>query len=63
MAATRDVVGPDIELMIDANAAWTGAEAIRFLRAVEPYDIGWVEKPCWPDEPWPVIDGRLRLPG
>jgi L-alanine-DL-glutamate epimerase-like enolase superfamily enzyme len=50
VAATREVIGADVELMIDANAAWNSAEAIRFLRAVEAYDLAWVEEPCWPDD-------------
>jgi len=48
--AARDAVGPDIQLMIDANNAWNAAEAIRFGRAVERYDLTWFEEPCWPDD-------------
>lgn len=48
--AARDAVGPDIMLMVDANNAWTAAEAIRFGRAVEGYDLAWFEEPCWPDD-------------
>ena len=48
--AARDAVGPDVKLMIDANNAWNAAEAIRFGRAVERYDLTWFEEPCWPDD-------------
>ncbi|MFZ0214721.1 MAG: mandelate racemase/muconate lactonizing enzyme family protein [Candidatus Dormiibacterota bacterium] len=48
--AAREAIGPDVQLMIDANDAWTAAEAIRFGRAVEQYDISWFEEPCWPDD-------------
>lgn len=46
----REELGPDIRLMIDANNAWNATEAIRFGRAVERYDVGWFEEPCWPDD-------------
>lgn len=48
--AAREAIGPSIRLMVDANNAWNAAEAIRFGRAVEPYDVGWFEEPCWPDD-------------
>ena len=32
-------------LRVDANAAWTAAEAVRVLRAIEPLDIELVEQP------------------
>ena len=44
----RDAIGPDVELLIDANHAWTPYEAIRFARAVEHCAIGWLEEPVYP---------------
>jgi L-alanine-DL-glutamate epimerase-like enolase superfamily enzyme len=43
--AARKAIGPDVELMIDANNAWDASTAIRFARMVE--DVG----PCWFEEP------------
>lgn len=48
--AAREAIGPDVRLMVDANNAWSAAEAIRFGRAVEAFDIAWFEEPCWPDD-------------
>lgn len=48
--AAHEALGPDIQLMVDANNAWNAAEAIRFGRAVERYDLTWFEEPCWPDD-------------
>lgn len=48
--AVREAIGPDIDLMVDANNAWDAAEAVRFGRAVERYDIAWFEEPCWADD-------------
>jgi D-galactarolactone cycloisomerase len=48
VAAVREAIGPDAGLMIDANHAWTPYQAIHFARAVERYDIGWLEEPVYP---------------
>src|SRR4051794_11196533 len=40
--AVREALGPDVDLMIDANHAWTPYEAIKFARAVEQYDVYWL---------------------
>jgi L-alanine-DL-glutamate epimerase-like enolase superfamily enzyme len=41
----RETVGPDIKLMVDANHAYTAAQAIQFGRMVERYEIEWFEEP------------------
>jgi L-alanine-DL-glutamate epimerase-like enolase superfamily enzyme len=45
LAAVRAAVGPDFDLMIDANQSLTSAEAIRRAAAFEPLDIFWFEEP------------------
>ncbi len=46
----RETIGDDVALMLDANWRWTTApEAIRFMRAVEQYDIFLLEEPVRPD--------------
>ncbi len=45
VAAVRSAVGPAVKLMVDANQAWTAAEAIRRVRAFEPFDLFWLEEP------------------
>ena len=37
---------PDVRLVIDANAAWSSAEAVTRLRQLEPFGIEFVEQPC-----------------
>lgn len=44
----RKVIGPDVRLMIDANHAYTPAEAVALGRRVEPFDIYWFEEPVSP---------------
>ena len=44
VSATRDAIG-DAMLMLDMNACYDLNECIRFARAVEPFDLTWLEEP------------------
>ncbi len=57
MRIIRQAVGPDIQIMIDANGAWSYFEAMRILRRMERYDIAVAEQPL----PWWDVDGLARL--
>ena len=46
VAAVREAIGPWPALRVDANAAWTVDEAVRAIRAIEDYDLEFVEQPC-----------------
>jgi L-alanine-DL-glutamate epimerase-like enolase superfamily enzyme len=45
LAAVRDAVGPDFDIMLDANQSLTASDAIRRARLLEPYDPFWFEEP------------------
>jgi L-alanine-DL-glutamate epimerase-like enolase superfamily enzyme len=45
LAAVRAAVGPDFDVMLDANQSLTAADAIRRARLLEPYDPFWFEEP------------------
>jgi L-alanine-DL-glutamate epimerase-like enolase superfamily enzyme len=45
VAAVREAVGPDIDLMIDINQGWTPSRSIALIRALEPLGLTWVEDP------------------
>ena len=47
--AVRQAIGPDIDLMIDANHAYSLTEAIKLARAVESSQIFWFEEPVSPE--------------
>ena len=53
----RDAVGPDIDIMIDVNMAWTPDRAIQVGRKIEEFDVYWLEEPV---VPWD-IPGYLRI--
>lgn len=46
----RDAIGPDINLMVDANNAYYYPEAIRMAKKLEDFDIFWFEEPVAPDD-------------
>jgi L-fuconate dehydratase len=49
-ALVRDVIGPDCELMVDANQAWDVSEGIDYVNALQPYRPLWIEEPTSPDD-------------
>ena len=49
VAAMRDHLEPDIELMADANEAWRVDQAVRALNELQPFDLIWLEEPIKPD--------------
>jgi L-alanine-DL-glutamate epimerase-like enolase superfamily enzyme len=57
LSALRGAVGPGFEIMVDANQAFTVAEAIRRARAYEPINLAWFEEPL----PAEDLGGHARL--
>jgi L-alanine-DL-glutamate epimerase-like enolase superfamily enzyme len=43
--AVRDAIGPDIQFMVDCNAAYDVTAGIEYANAIAPYDITWFEEP------------------
>ncbi|WP_329741419.1 L-fuconate dehydratase [Dyella sp. A6] len=46
----RETVGPDIAIAIDANQRWDVPQAIEWLRALETFNLAWIEEPTSPDD-------------
>jgi L-rhamnonate dehydratase len=57
VAAVREAIGPDTELMADAYMGWDLSYAIDMIRRLEDLNLRWVEEPLVPDD----IDGYVRL--
>ncbi len=55
--AIREAIGDELCLMVDANHAYNATEAIALARAIEPYDITWLEEPVPPED----LDGHLEV--
>lgn len=45
VAAIRDRLGPDVDLALDCHWAFDVPSALRLGRALEPYDLMWLEDP------------------
>jgi mandelate racemase len=43
--AVRDLIGPDIALMVDFNQSLDPSEAKRRIERLAPYDLHWIEEP------------------
>jgi D-galactarolactone cycloisomerase len=48
--AVRDAIGADIDLKLDTNCRWPPEEVLAQARAMEPFDLTWIEEPVWPPE-------------
>ncbi len=48
--AVRDLIGPDVAFMVDANYSMTVDQAIEAAHAFKLYDILWFEEPTIPDD-------------
>ena len=52
LRAIRELVGPDVPLMVDANQGWTLQEALDLAPALAEFGLGWLEEPLRADRPW-----------
>lgn len=49
VAAVREAVGPEVEIMIEMHGRFNPATAIRLAGLLEPYDPAWLEEPVPPE--------------
>ena len=49
VAAMRDAVGEQIDIMVDCHARPSPRMGLLFAKALEPYGLYWFEEPCWPE--------------
>ncbi|MBV8051429.1 MAG: mandelate racemase [Acidobacteriaceae bacterium] len=54
--AARQAIGPDVQLFVDANGAYSRKQALRFAEDFREYGVSWFEEPITSDD----LDG-LRL--
>ena len=59
LGRARDAVGPDVELRVDANGAWTLEEAKRAIEGFREYDVSILEQPL----PEGALGGHAELRG
>ena len=49
IAAIREAVGPEVEILIDAHALYNVPTAIRLANRLAPYNLTWFEEPVPPE--------------
>jgi L-alanine-DL-glutamate epimerase-like enolase superfamily enzyme len=57
LAAVRRLIGEGIDLMVDANMAWSAQEALERGRRLEQFDLFWFEEPTIPED----VAGHAQL--
>lgn len=50
IAAAREILPADAELMVDVNCPWNVAEASQQAQALRSLNLGWLEEPVWPPD-------------
>ncbi|MFB6112465.1 MAG: mandelate racemase/muconate lactonizing enzyme family protein [Halodesulfurarchaeum sp.] len=72
VAAVREAVGPDVDLLIEGHGRFTTGQALEVARKLEPHEPTWFEEPCPPDSinslrevaakaPVPIATGERHL--
>jgi galactonate dehydratase len=49
VAAVREAVGPDVQILIEMHGRFTSATAVRVASMLEPFDPEWIEEPVPPE--------------
>ena len=55
--AMREAVGDDIDIMVDCHARPSPRMGLQFAKVLEPYNLYWLEEPCWPES----VDGLADI--
>ncbi|WP_438503622.1 mandelate racemase/muconate lactonizing enzyme family protein [Ectobacillus ponti] len=50
VAAVRELIGPDVVFMVDANMKWSLETAIKAAKQLREYNVLWLEEPTIPDD-------------
>ena len=62
VAAMREAVGDEVDIMLDLHARTTPAAAIQFGRRLVDYNLYWYEEPCWPEHVDALVEVSRALP-
>jgi galactonate dehydratase len=64
VAAMRDAVGESVDIMVDCHARPSPRMGLLFAKALEPYNLYWLEEPCWPEtmEDIALIQRSVKTP-
>jgi L-alanine-DL-glutamate epimerase-like enolase superfamily enzyme len=57
IARAREIIGPDVELYVDANGGYQRKQAVRMAQAMADWDVRWFEEPVSSDD----LDGLREV--
>ena len=57
VAAMREAVGDEVDLMVDCHARPSPAMGLQFGKALEPFGLYFLEDPCWTES----VDGMAMI--
>ena len=60
VAAMREAVGEQIDIMVDCHARPSPAMGLKFAKALDPYGLYFFEEPCWPERGGDIAEIRRR---
>ena len=63
MAAIREAVGDEVDIMVDLHGRTTPAMAIQYGQVLAPYRLFFFEEPCPPENPKALAEVARGLPG
>lgn len=61
VAAMREAVGPEIEILVDCHSNFTVPMAIDVAKRLEPYNLGWYEEPIPPQRTAETLEIRKSI--
>lgn len=61
VAAMRDAIGPEVDLMVDCHSFFDVALAVRVAARLEPYRLAWYEEPVAPERLAETREIRRRI--
>jgi L-rhamnonate dehydratase len=61
VAALRETVGPDVDIMVDAWMSWDVPYALRVADRLAEYGPRWIEEPVLPDKPRSYVEITRRM--
>jgi galactonate dehydratase len=64
VAAVRDAVGPDVQIMLEMHGRFTPSTAAGIAKQLEPFDPEWLEEPTPPENPlaYRAVRNATHLP-
>lgn len=61
VAAMREAVGPEVEILVDCHSNFTVPMAIDVAKRLEPYNLGWYEEPIPPQRTAETLEIRKAI--